>query len=236
MYFGKSATELNLAEAAMIAGLFQAPGKYDPYVNPDATEARRQTVLKLMLRHGYITKDEYNIAKKMTVEKIVIPKEESSYANGEVSPYQSFIDTVTEEIIEKTGKSPYSTSMTVYTTLNTDFQDYINNIMNAPVVGDKTEYKSTSYRWENENVKAGIVVMSVNNGEIVAMGGNRNVNAIDTYNYATDITNQIGSTAKPLYDYGPAIEYNSWSSYNIVVDEPITYSDGTSINNWNGKF
>lgn len=224
-YFGKSTKELNLAEAAMIAGLFQAPGRYDPYKNPEVTEARRQTVLKLMLRHGFISKDEYNIAKKMTVEKIVIPKEESGYSTGEVSKYQSFIDTVVEEVKNKTGKNPYSTPMTIYTTLNTDFQDYINGIMN-----------SETYEWENEVVQAGVAVINVKDGSVAAIGGGRNVDAIDEWNYATEIENQIGSTAKPLYDYGPAIEYNNWNSYQILVDEPISYSDGTPINNWNGQF
>ena len=224
-YFGKSAKELNLAEAAMVAGLFQAPGRYDPYKNPEVTEARRQTVLKLMLRHGYISKDEYNIAKKMTVEKIVIPKEESYYSSGEVSPHQSFIDTVVEEVEKKTGKNPYSTPMIIHTTLDTDFQNYINDIMNG-----------VTYDWENEVVQAGIAVINVKDGSIAAIGGKRNVAAIDEWNDATDIERQIGSTAKPLYDYGPAIEYNNWSSYQIVPDEPISYSDGTPINNWNGKF
>lgn len=221
-YFGKKTKDLNLAEAAMIAGLFQAPGKYDPYKNPEATEARRQTVLKLMLRHGYISKDEYNVAKKMTVEKIVIPKEENKNVISEISPYQSFIDTVVEEVQDKTGKNPYTTSMIIQTTLDTDIQDYINNIMDG-----------SSYEWENEKAQAGIAVIDVKDGSVVALGGNRNINAIDTWNYATDVENQIGSTAKPIYDYGPAIEYNNWNSYHIVVDEPITYSDGTPINNWN---
>lgn len=224
-YFGKSAKDLNLAEAAMIAGLFQAPGRYNPYKNPEATEARRQTVLSLMLRHGYITKDEYNVAKEMTVDKIVIPKEDSIYANGEVSIYQSFIDTVVEEVQEKTGENPYTTPMIIQTTLDTNIQDYINGIMTGEI-----------YEWENDVVKAGIAIVNVKDGSVVALGGNRNANAIDTLNYATDLTNQIGSTAKPLYDYGPAIEYNNWSTYQILVDEPITYSDGTSINNWNNAF
>jgi len=224
-YFGKSAKELNLAEAAMIAGLFQAPGRYDPYKNPEATETRRQTVLKLMLRHGYISKDEYNIAKEMTVEKIVIPKEESLYSSGEVSEYQSFIDTVVHEVENKTGKNPYSTPMTIYTTLDTNFQDYINDIMNGE-----------SYDWENDVVQAGVAVVNVKDGSVAAIGGGRNVDAIDKWNYATEIEKQIGSTAKPLYDYGPAIEYNNWSSYQLIVDEPTTYSDGVSINNWDGKY
>ena len=224
-YFGKSTKELNLAEAAMIAGLFQAPGRYDPYKNPEATEARRQTVLKLMLRHGYISKDEYNIAKEMTVEKIVIPQEESIYSNGQVSPYQSFIDTVVEEVKDKTGLNPYTTSMTIHTTMDTSFQDYINDIM----FGE-------TYDWENDVVKAGVAVVNVKDGSISALGGNRDNSRIDNWNYATDEINQIGSTAKPIYDYGPAIEYMNWSSYQTIVDEPINYSDGKSINNWDGKF
>lgn len=224
-YFGKSAKDLNLAEAAMIAGLFQAPGKYNPYRNPEATETRRQTVLYLMLRHGYITEDEYNVAMKMTVDKIVIPKEESIYASNEVSEYQSFIDTVVEEVQNKTGYNPYTTPMIIYTTLDTDIQDYLNDIMNG-----------TSYTWENDKVQAGVAIINVKDGSVTAIGGGRNISAIDTFNYATDITNQIGSTAKPLYDYGPAIEYSNWSTYHILVDEPITYSDGTPINNWNGAY
>ena len=224
-YFGKSAKDLNLAEAAMIAGLFQAPGKYNPYRNPEATETRRQTVLYLMLRHGYITEDEYNVAMKMTVDKIVIPKEESIYASNEVSEYQSFIDTVVEEVQNKTGYNPYTTPMIIYTTLDTDIQDYLSDIMNG-----------TSYTWENDKVQAGVAIINVKDGSVTAIGGGRNISAIDTFNYATDITNQIGSTAKPLYDYGPAIEYSNWSTYHILVDEPITYSDGTPINNWNGAY
>ena len=224
-YFGKSTKELNLAEAAMIAGLFQAPGRYDPYKYPEATETRRQTVLNLMLRHGYISKDEYNIAKEMTVEKIVIPKEQSGYSTGELSIYQSFIDTVVDEVKDKTKMNPYSTPMIIYTTLDTDFQNYINDIMNGE-----------SYNWENDVVQAGVAVINVKDGSVSAIGGGRNVDGIDQWNYATESKEQIGSTAKPLYDYGPAIEYNNWSSYQVLVDEPITYSDGTSINNWNGKF
>ena len=224
-YFGKSANELNLAEAAMIAGLFQAPSKYNPYKNPEATEARRITVLKLMLRHGFINQDEYNLAKQLSVEKIVLPEAESAKLSGEVSKYQSFIDVVIEEVKKKTQQSPYKTSMIITTTLNTSFQDYINNIMNG-----------VTYNWENSKVQAGVAVVNVHDGSIAAIGGGRNVNAIDMYNYATDIHNQIGSTAKPLYDYGPAIEYNNWSTGQIIVDEPYTYSNGKKINNWDGQY
>ncbi len=222
-YFNKSAKDLNLAEAAMIAGLFQAPGKYNPYKNPDVTEKRRQLVLKLMLRHGYINKKEYEVAKKMTVEKIVKPRPEGS--EGGISEYQSFIDVVVDEIEEKTGDSPYTTGMEIYTTLDTEKQKYVNDIMNG-----------VTYDWENDDVQAGIAVTDINSGAIVAVGGGRNVNAAATFNHATMLKRQIGSTAKPCYDYGPAIEYLHWSTEQILVDEAITYSDGTPINNWNGQY
>lgn len=224
-YFGKSAKDLNLSEAAMIAGLFQAPGKYNPYTNPEATEARRKTVLKLMKRHGYINEKEYKIASELTVDKIVIPKEESAIVSGTVSKYQPFIDTVVEEVEELTGNNPYTTSMEIYTTLDPKVQDYLNKIMSGE-----------SYNWENDTVQAGVAIINVKDGSITAIGGNRKNDAIDKYNYATDLNNQIGSTAKPLYDYGPAIEYNNWNTYSILVDEPITYSDGHSINNWDGGY
>ena len=87
-YFNKDAKDLNISEAAMIAGLFQSPVSYDPNINPDKTESRRLVVLSLMKRHGYITDKEYNIAKKMTVDKIVIKGRSSSTSNEK---YQSLL-------------------------------------------------------------------------------------------------------------------------------------------------
>ena len=114
-YFNKSADELNLAEAAMIAGLFQSPVSYDPNINPDRTEARRQTVLSLMKRHGYITDEEYEIAKDMTVDKIVIKGNSSTTDNAQ---YRGFINAVAEEVEDKTGYNPYQYSMKIYTTMD----------------------------------------------------------------------------------------------------------------------
>ena len=224
-YFGKSTKDLNLAEAAMIAGLFQAPGKYNPYSNPEATEKRRKTVLHLMYHHGYINKKEYDIALSMTVDKIVKPKNTNEL--GEVisdNKYQAFVDMVADEVEEKTGYNPYTTSMDIYTTLDTQKQDYINSIIDG-----------SNYSWENDVVQTGIAVTNIKDGSVVAISGGRNYAPMGL-NRATDLHNQIGSTAKPLYDYGPAIEYENWSTYSLVVDEPITYSDGTPINNWDGGY
>ena len=224
-YFGKSTKDLNLAEAAMIAGLFQAPGKYNPYTNPEATEARRRQVLYYMKRHGYINDKEYKIAKEMTVEKIV--KQKNTDANGKVisdNSYQAFIDMVAKEVEDTTGKSPFTTSMIIYTTLNPEKQDYINSITDG-----------TNFDWSDEVVQTGIAVTDVKTGAIVAIGAGRNYVPMGL-NRATDLKQQIGSTAKPLYDYGPAIEYNNWSTYQPLVDEPSSYSNGVAIHNWDGGY
>ena len=221
-YFNKSAKDLNLSEAAMIAGMFQSPVVYDPNLNPDRTEARRQTVLKLMKRHGYITDEEYEMAKKMTVDKIVI---KGNSANKTSTEYQGFIDTVAVEVKEETGYDPYSYSMKIYTTMDRAKQDDINKIM----TGD-------SFKWENDKVDAGIAVLDTKTGELVAIGAGRNREGAKAFNNATMTKRQIGSTAKPLFDYGPAIEYLNWNTYHPIIDAKYSYSDGTEINNWDGGY
>ena len=230
-YFGKSVSELNLSEAAMIAGLFKGGNAYDPYLYPDNTEARRKVVLSLMLRHGYINEEEYNAAKELTVEDIVKKIDKSSSSKNYA--YQSFIDTVVEEVKRRTKaetgteQNPYEIPMEIYTTMDRSKQQYLDDLMNG---------ENSSYKWENDVVEAGVVVTDTNTGAVVAVGAGRDKNAVGTYNYATMIKNQIGSTAKPLYDYGPAFEYNNWSPAQPLPDEEYSYSTGGELHNWDSKY
>lgn len=225
-YFGKSAKDLNVAEAAMIAGLFQAPGTYNPYTNPERTEERRQTVLYLMRRHGYITDEEYEIAKAMSVDKIVKENTSTNIASGIVNPdHQQFVDMVIKDVKEKTGESPYTKSMTIYTTLDSGLQKHVSDIMNGK-----------TYKWENDKVQGGVAIVDIKTGAIAAIGGGRNVKQANTLNRATSLNHQIGSTAKPLYDYGPAIEYLNWNTGTLLNDAPYTYSNGKKITNADGGY
>ena len=224
-YFGKHAKDLNLAEASLLAGLFQAPNAYNPFKNPKAATARRSTVLYLMELHGYITSEERKLAESIPVESLLV----DSVSYG--SEYQSFIDTVVDEIYNFTkdengkGINPYVTPLEIYTTMDRSKQDAMNKIFN-----------SEGYKWENDKVQAGSIVLDVNTGGIVAVANGRNMTGVWNFNYATDIKRQIGSTAKPLYDYGPGIEYNNWSTYGPVVDEAHTYSAGSNLYNWDGGY
>lgn len=217
-YFGKSAKNMNLAEAAMIAGLFQAPVGYDPNINPDSCEARRKQVLSLMLRHNYITKEEYDIAINLTVDKLL-------YKNEKAQEYRDFIDTVVMEVIKRTGKDPYSVPMAIYSTMNKEQQDNINSIM-----------KGENFKWENDKIQGATVVIDVKTGAITAIGAGRNIKGEKVQNNATMMKRQIGSTAKPLYDYAPGIEYLGWSTYTPFIDLPYEYSDEIKLRNWDYKY
>jgi len=224
-YFGKSVTDINLAEASIIAGLFQSPSGYNPLVYPEKTEERRKTVLTLMVRHGYITEEEKNIALQIPVTELVTGKQENQ------EEYQDFIDTVMAEVEKVTGNDPYNVPMEIYTTMDRNLQNGINDVMNGTDKDGKLVF-----RWENAFVDAGISVIETSTGALRAIGAGRN-HVATGFNTAIDTNKQIGSTAKPLYDYAPGIELENWSTYTPWIDQPHTYSDGkTSVVNSDGTF
>ena len=212
-YFNKHAKDLTLAESSMLIGLFQAPTTYDPFKHPDAAEERRQTVLSLMLRHGYITEEEYEIANAIPVSSLLNPQTSEQ-------KYWSYLNTVVEEAYDKYGVNPHTTSVEIYTNMNSSHQQVVDNILSGK-----------TYKWENPVVQAGIAVVDVKTGKILAIGAGRNREGNRLFNYATDTKRQIGSTAKPIFDYGPGIEYNNWSTFKLFDDSRYWYSSGQEIRN-----
>lgn len=220
-YFGKSVSELNLAEASFIAGLFQSPTYYNPYNYPERAEGRRKTVLYLMQRHGYITEEEKEIAENSPITSYI----KKTQTSGTYSEYQGYIDTVVEELENEYDLNPYTTPLKIYTAMNRSKQDFVNKVMNGE-----------AWKWENENAQAGVVMTDSASGEVLAVGAGRNKNSERSYNYATMTNRQIGSTAKPIFDYGPAVEYLGWGTVNYIDDTQTTYSDGTKISNSDGGY
>ena len=218
-YFGKSVRDLNLSEAALLVGIFNNPTYYNPFRNPSNAYNRRAQVLNLMVRHGYITQEEADMANAIPITSLLADKDRTL-------DYQGYIDTVIEELQEKHGINPNTTSVLVYTNMDRSRQAGLDEIMNG----------NTRYKWINDSVNSGVAVIEVATGKVVAIGAGRNKTTALTLNYATQETNQIGSTAKPIFDYAPAIEYLNWSTYQQIVDEPWSYSTGQSINNSDRQF
>ena len=218
-YFGKSAKDLNLVEAAMIAGLYQSPNGYNPYYNPNDGNARKNTVLYLMKRHGYITEDEYKAGTSVQIKDFLTANESSGNA------YQGFIDTVVQEVEDKTSTNPYNVPMDIYTTMVKSKQDVINNF-----------YKT--WKFKDDKIEVGIGVIDNNTGAIIAVGAGRDKSSAMTLNVATfhgQTKRMPGSTIKPILDYGPAIEYENLSTYGPFIDEKTKYGSGY-MRNFNSSY
>lgn len=215
-YFGKSVKDLSLTEAALIAGIFNAPTAYNPFNSVDLATKRRDTVLNLMVRHGYITKEQAEDAKSITVESLIHKK-----TNEGLNKYQSFIDTVIRDVEDKTGLNPYNTPMLIYTTLDPTVQDVLNQLNNEEL----------GYKWVDDYIQIGLVITDVKDGSITAIDGDRNQDRVLSYNRATQMKTQPGSIIKPILDYGPFLEYNNGSPGTIFYDTPMTYSNGQKIAN-----
>ncbi len=220
-YFGKSVRDISLPEAAILAGIFNAPFDYSPFDSIDGCTKRKNIVLNLMYRHGYITEEQLNDAKSIPVESLI-----NLNVNDGLNKYQWFIDTVQEDVKNTTGKNPAAVPMKIYTTLDPTIQDELNTAGNT----------NTYNKWKNDDEQLSMVVTSVSDGSIVGIYGGRNQNGVQELNRATSKSYQPGSSAKPILDYGPAIEYNNASPGTYVFDEPMSYSNGQSIKNWDGSY
>jgi penicillin-binding protein 1A len=223
VFYGKPLDELSLPEVALLAGMPQSPANFDPFKHPDRAEKRRNIVLSLMNQHGYISKEEMEKAKKADIASSLVKDE--NRATGDI-PYDSFIGQVIQEIDEKyPDVDPFSDGLKIYTTIDVDAQQYVENMLNG----------KGNVEFPDEKFQAGITLLDTKTGEIRALGGGRNQTGEFGFNYATDAKRQPGSTIKPILDYAPAIEYLKWGTYYSLDDKPYTYSNGVPINNWDNQ-
>jgi len=118
LFFDKNVSELNLAESAMIAGIFRGPSIYSPYKNPEITLRRRNHVINRMVEERMITKEEGEETKKMPLNVLPLHRSDSEFA-------AYFKEEVRKYLYKNYGKDAlYKEGLKVYTTLNPDFQKY----------------------------------------------------------------------------------------------------------------
>ena len=216
-YFNKKVGDLNLVEAAQIAGMFQSPNGYNPYVYPEDANERKNTVLYLMKRHGYITDEQYEAGISIQIKDLL------EGGTSSVNQYQGFIDTVVQEVIDDTDNNPYEVPMDIYTTMVAKKQDAINKF-----------YKE--HKFKDKKVEVGVGVIDNDTGAIIAVGAGRYKKSAMTLNVATfsgQVKRMPGSTIKPIIDYGPAIEYTNLSTYGPFIDEETPYGGGVIKNIYN---
>lgn len=222
VYFGKSVKDLNVSEAALLAGLPQRPSGYNPYEHPKLAEDRRNLVLSLMQEHGFITEKEKKEAQSIPVKEMLKKKKKKN-------TYNSFTDRVIEELKEKGIKEDqlYTEGLKIYTTFDPKAQKITDKVLKTD---DYIAYPDDQFR-------AGVVLLDTKTGEVRAIGGSResNTEVQRGFNYATQMKRQPGSTAKPIMAYGPVIENLKWSTYEQINDEEIELN-GKVFKNWDNQF
>ena len=229
-FFGKDVSELNLSESALLAGVINAPTSYNPYNHIEAATSRRNAVLELMKRHGYISDNEFELAKSIKVEDLLVDPYASS-KSGSGTKYQAYIDEVISEAYDLTGQDPYNTTMHIYTYMDPNIQTVIDNIQNENTDGYIT--------FPDENLELASLCVNNKNGGIYGILGGRNYSGGGALllNHATSQFKQPGSAIKPILDYALAFENLGWATSHVVIDKPITYP-GTNaiIANATGKY
>ncbi|WP_245602152.1 transglycosylase domain-containing protein [Peribacillus kribbensis] len=212
--------KMTLPQAAMIAGLTQSPNAYDPSKKDhiDAATKRRNIVLKLMNMHGYITKSEMQAAQEVPVTQGLVQEKPQSGM-----PYQAFLDAAVNEVEAKLKNVDITKDgLKIYLTLDQKAQQRADSIISGRLV-----------QYPNSRFQTAFTFMDAKTGAIRAIGSGRNQykTTFRGRNLVTALKRQPGSTFKPIFDYGPAIEYLNWSTYHQLVDEPYEYSTGDPIRN-----
>ncbi|MGK7891791.1 MAG: transglycosylase domain-containing protein [Leptolyngbyaceae cyanobacterium] len=222
-YFNKSASDLSLAEAAMMAGLIQAPETYSPFINYQVSKQRQAIVLQRMRSLNWITEAEMEAAK---VEPLYLG-EITSFRESQ-SPYVT--DAVVQELNNRFGEDAVRTGgMRIQTTIDVNFQRQAEIIV-----------RNGHQRLQRRGLYAdqiALVAVDPRTHFVKAMVGG--INYEDSqFNRAIQSNRQPGSAFKPFVYYAALAsgQYGPWSTIN---DTPVSYPDGNKLyspRNYDGSF
>jgi penicillin-binding protein 1A len=206
-YFGKSARDVNLAEAAMLAGLFKAPTKFAPHINLPAARARANTVLDNLVEAGMMTEGQVFGARRNPAS--VVDRRDEHSPNY----YLDWAFDEVKKIVDTLPKSVHERVFVVRTALDVNLQKHSEQVV---------ESKLREYGHEYGAKQMAMVLMDVD-GSVRAMVGGRDYGQ-SQFNRATDALRQPGSSFKP-YVYALALS-EGFKPTSIVVDSPVC------IGNW----
>ncbi|HNT91513.1 MAG TPA: PBP1A family penicillin-binding protein [Smithellaceae bacterium] len=212
-YFGKSASELTLPEAALLAGLPKAPSTYSPFLYLERAKQRQIYVLSRMFEDGYITKEEMD---KAAAEPLQLQEKKEK---EKVAAY--FVENVRRYVQEKYGGDVlYKEGLSIYTTLNLEAQKEANEAVEKGL----TELEERQ-KYERGLVQGALICMDVKTGAIRAMVGGRDFRKSE-FNRATQSRRQPGSAFKPLI-YTAAFD-KGFNPSSVFDDSPIVIEDPTA--------
>nr|WP_263012975.1 penicillin-binding protein 1A [Ancylothrix sp. D3o] len=221
-YFNKSASQLNLAESAMMAGLVQAPEEFSPFVDYKTAKQRQAIVLNRMKELKWITPEEADAAKKQPLKIGKI----TSFPGSKI-PYVT--NAVVQELSKRFGRDAVlKGGMRIQTTIDTKMQRLAERTV-------KEAYERLKYQIGNDQMA--LVAVDPRTHYVKAMVGGVDFEK-SQYNRAVQAQRQPGSAFKPFVYYA-AFASGKYGPDSIVMDTPVTYPDGDfgySPRNYGGGF
>jgi 1A family penicillin-binding protein len=223
-YFGKPGAKLATHEAALIAGLFQSPSRYNPSRYPQRARARQRKVLKAMYHAGYLSAEETKAELRKTLDYHVYKS-----LNAQIAPW--FVDYVkdrAEELLGPQSRGINNNGLRIHTTLDSQLQKYAEQAMASvePLLQETQKDVATlrkGNRREPANLEAAIISLNPQTGEILALMGGRDY-AKSQFNRPIQALRSPGSAFKPVV-YSLALERGKkWS--DVIFVSPV------SINNY----
>ncbi|MCD7131729.1 PBP1A family penicillin-binding protein [Limosilactobacillus balticus] len=220
-YYGKDLNDLDLSQLALLAGMPQSPTYYNPLVsNTKYATQRRNEVLNAMVRSNYITQSQANQAASESVTAGLDPDHGNISGSG-TAVDSKVVDPYVKQVLadlQAQGYNPYSDGLKVHTNLDLDAQQHLYDAANKNV------------QFQNDKMQAGVAVTDPHNGQIIAMlGGRHTGNVVYGLNRAVQSNRSSGSTAKPLMDYGPAIEYLQWPTFKSIADTRFVFPGTNTV-------
>jgi len=232
VYFGKSARDLNVAEAATLAALPKAPAFYNPRTHPDRAVRRRNAVLSLMRDQGQLTPEDAELWKAYP---LVLTNNRTNY--GDVAPY--FVEWLRQQLDARFGRDLYEGGLRIYTTLDLDMQESAERALQtqldaieAGVYSNGKAPGRVTYHDYLESARASgedhgpytpylqgaFVALEAATGYVRVMIGGRDFDD-SKFNRATQAIRQPGSTFKPFV-YSAAVRAGHPVT-EILDDSPL---------------
>ena len=229
-YFRKDVKDLNVAEAALLAGIPNRPTKYDPNRNLENALHRQKIILKEMYTDGRITKEQYDeaLAYKFELENednvknvpantsiIYNKRTKNTYKNPELT---TIVEDYLAEIYDE--EQIYTSGLKIYTTIDLDYQKVA-----------KETFNSYPY-FKNKEINGAMITLDPFTGGIVSIVGGKNFKA-GNFDRATMARRQLGSSFKPFV-YLEALE-NGFTPYSVVVNDFVAFGKWAP-KNFDGRY
>ncbi len=219
VYFDKSARDLTLPEAALLAGLPASPGAYDPAANPEAAASRRTTVLRLMLEQGLISASDYREADESPLpraEEIGLPS-----SRGRLGHFSEYVK---QQLIPYYGSGEvFGGGLKVYTSIDLRLQEIARKSIDQWLKGPR-------------GPEAALVAIDPRDGRVLAMVGGESFRK-SQFNLAVQGQRQTGSAFKPFV-LTTAIEQGI-APQTVFTSEPTVINLGDklwSVSNYEGSY